>query len=166
MDIFTYEAQDSLGVLSGPTKVTVQILSDQPDFKMTMNYELGMHCTGFEFAYCCVLPPYNSIVAQITKPQTIPTRGRARNQAAAFPRLLDATEDPATKDGLGRETVLRDLELDGAGNFKRYQVKYFHDAQPRLEGKGKPQSTTLISDVEGATLFYHRTKVDSAAIGA
>ena len=35
-----------------------------------MNYELGMHCTGFEFAYCCVLPPYNSILAQVVKPQT------------------------------------------------------------------------------------------------
>ena len=167
VDIFTYEAQDSLGVLSGPTKVTVQILSDQPDYKMTMNYELGMHCTGFEFAYCCVLPPYNSIVAQITKPQTIPDAGGSGpyNQAAAFPRLLDATEDPATKDDLGRETVLRDLELDGAGNFKRYQVKYYHDAQPRLEGQGAPQGSTLISDVEGNSLFYHDSIVDSAAVG-
>ena len=31
-------------------------------FNIMMNYELGMHCTGFEFAYCCVLPVYNSII--------------------------------------------------------------------------------------------------------
>jgi hypothetical protein len=167
VDTFTYQAQDADGNLSNVAIVSVQILSDQPDFKMTMNYELGMHCTGFEFAYCCVLPPYNSIVAQITRPQTIttPPGDNPSNQAAAFPRLLDATDDPATKDGLGRETVLRDLELDSAGNFKRYQVKYYHDAQPRVEGQGKPQIDTLISDVEGNSLLYHGTRADSAAIG-
>jgi len=160
VDTFTYTVEDAVGEQATGT-VTVQILSDQPDYKMTMNYELGMHCTGFEFAYCCVLPPYNSIVAQITKPQT----GDA-NQAELFPRLLDATEDPATKDGLGRETVLRDLELDASGNFKRYQVKYFHDAQPRLEGQGAPQGSTLISDVEGNSMFYYDSVVDGAAVGA
>jgi hypothetical protein len=174
IDTFTYQAEDAAGNLSAPATVAVQILSDQPDYKMTMNYELGMHCTGFEFAYCCVLPPYNSIVAQITKPQTAPTVSGQGGEpdpgsngvADQFPRLLDATEDPATKDGLGRETVLRDLDLDGAGNFKRYQVKYFHDAQPRAEGQGKPQTSTLVSDVEGNSLLYTASRGDSAAIGA
>ena len=43
--------------------------TNQPkaDFVIPMNYELGMHCTGFEFAYCCVLPAYNSILAQVIK---------------------------------------------------------------------------------------------------
>ncbi|MCG8023377.1 MAG: hypothetical protein JAZ02_05270 [Candidatus Thiodiazotropha endolucinida] len=36
-------------------------LRPKNSFNIMMNYELGMHCTGFEFAYCCVLPPYNSI---------------------------------------------------------------------------------------------------------
>ena len=165
---FTYQARDSQGNLSAPAIVSVQILSDQPDYKMTMNYELGMHCTGFEFAYCCVLPPYNSIVAQITKPQTIPTpNGRnPSNPAAAFPRLLDAS-DTEGLDLLNRETVLRDLSLDGAGNFKKYQVKYYHDAQPRVEGQGKPTlpGQTLISNAEGNSLLYHGTRADSAAIG-
>ncbi len=166
VDTFTYQAQDALGELSAPATVAVQILSDQPDFKMTMNYELGMHCTGFEFAYCCVLPPYNSIVAQITKPQTLPTNGGQApdNQAALFPRLLDAS-DTVGLDLLARETVLRDLELDGAGEFKKYQVRYYHDAQPRLEGQGKPQTSTLISDAEGNSLLYTDTRADSAAIG-
>ena len=38
-------------------------------FNIMMNYELGMHCTGFEFSYCCVLPPYNSILAQVVRTQ-------------------------------------------------------------------------------------------------
>jgi len=37
------------------------------DYVIPMNYELGMHCTGFDFSYCCVLPPYNSVLAQIIK---------------------------------------------------------------------------------------------------
>ncbi|MBT8117102.1 MAG: hypothetical protein KJO66_04675, partial [Gammaproteobacteria bacterium] len=79
--------------------------------------------------------------------------------------MLVASEEPATKHGLGRETVLRDLELDGAGNFKRYQVKYFHDAQPRADGQGKPQTSTLVSDIEGNSILYHASRGDSAAIG-
>ena len=55
--------------------------------------------------------------------------------------------------------MLRDLELDGAGNFKRYQVKYYHDAQPRADGQGKPhRASTLISDVEGNSLLYHASR--------
>ena len=37
------------------------------DYLILINYELGMHCTGFDFSYCCVLPPYNSILAQVVK---------------------------------------------------------------------------------------------------
>ncbi|MBF0171128.1 MAG: hypothetical protein HQK87_08580 [Nitrospinae bacterium] len=37
------------------------------DYVISINYELGMHCTGFDFSYCCVLPPYNSILTQIVK---------------------------------------------------------------------------------------------------
>jgi len=37
------------------------------DFLIFTNYELGMHCTGFDFSYCCVLPPFNSIQAQAVK---------------------------------------------------------------------------------------------------
>jgi len=44
--------------------------SDTPpprDYLIMINYELGMHCTGFDMSYCCVLPPYNSIQAQVIK---------------------------------------------------------------------------------------------------
>ncbi len=34
------------------------------DYNIFINYELGMHCVGFEMSYCCVIPPYNSIQAQ------------------------------------------------------------------------------------------------------
>jgi hypothetical protein len=40
------------------------------EYNITLNYELGMHCTGFDFTYCCVLPPYNSIQSQVIKTAT------------------------------------------------------------------------------------------------
>jgi len=131
----------------------------QTDFKIMMNYELGMHCTGFEFAYCCVLPVYNSILAQVVKP----------NQSAAqhggdFPMLMEGDPNEGL-DALGRETVVRDKgELDASGNFKKYVLKYWHDAQPRNDGRGKEQTSTLISAVEGNSLMAWNTRFDSAAL--
>ena len=81
---------------------------------------------------------------------------------AAF--LRDWPSAVARTIGQEVKAVFEALELDGAGNFKRYQVKYFHDAQPRLEGQGAPQGSTLISDVEDKSLLYHGTRADSAAI--
>jgi hypothetical protein len=76
------------------------------DYVILVHSELGMHCTGFDFSYCCVLPPYNSILAQVVR--TDPARG---------PRLLGASaEDP-------------EVMLDGARALK---LAYTHaDAQGR-----------------------------------
>ena len=78
------------------------------DFVIPMNYELGMHCTGFEFAYCCVLPPYNSILAQVIK-----TEGAGLKQ----PVILEGDPNVGKDAILKRETVVRDPELDADGNF-------------------------------------------------
>ena len=32
-----------------------------------IHHELGMHCGGFDTSYCCILPPFNSVLAQIVK---------------------------------------------------------------------------------------------------
>lgn len=126
-----------------------------------MNYELGMHCTGFEFAYCCVLPPYNSIIAQVVKTQ----RSNSSGDAGQFAKLIEG--DPNVgKDALGRETVLRDPDLDNSGKPQKYVLVYHHDAQPRNDGRGKPQSSTLISAEEGNSLFMWSTAYDRAAKNA
>ncbi|MGD8936399.1 MAG: PKD domain-containing protein, partial [Thiogranum sp.] len=122
-DSFTYIAVDSLGVQSDPATVNINILSDQPDYKIMMNYELGMHCTGFEFAYCCVLPPYNSILAQVVKPQATSNPDSGDD----FPRLLEGSHEVGT-DGLGRPTVVQAGALDGNGDYQTYMLEYFHDA--------------------------------------
>jgi mono/diheme cytochrome c family protein len=36
-------------------------------YNIFINYELGMHCVGFDVSYCCVIPPYNSVQAQAFK---------------------------------------------------------------------------------------------------
>jgi len=57
-----------LGTAQAETGVSAVKEQDPPrDYLILINYELGMHCTGFDFAYCCVLPPYNSILAQVVK---------------------------------------------------------------------------------------------------
>jgi len=162
LDQFTYVAVDADGVSSDPTTVTIQTLSKQVDFKITMNYELGMHCTGFEFAYCCVLPPYNSIVSQVIKPaQGDAAANEEEDFVDGFPRLLEG--DPNVgRDGLNRETVVRDWDHND-NSFKKYQLRYYHDAQPRQEGNtGKPNESTLISAAEGNSLQYFNTVFDSA----
>jgi hypothetical protein len=36
-------------------------------YNIFINYELGMHCVGFDVSYCCIIPPYNSIQAQAVR---------------------------------------------------------------------------------------------------
>jgi hypothetical protein len=161
IDQFTYVAVDANGDTSDPATVVLQTLSKQVDFKMFMNYELGMHCTGFEFAYCCVLPPYNSIVAQVIKPAQGDPATADDTFVDGFPRLLEGSPTEGL-DGLNRETVVRDWDHT-TSSFKKYQLRYYHDAQPRQEGNtGKPNTSTLISAAEGNSLQYFNTVFDSA----
>ncbi len=128
----------------------------QKAFIIPMNYELGMHCTGFEFAYCCVLPPYNSIIAQVVK----------TDKGGGFPDTLEADHSVGL-DFLGRPTVVRDKELDANGNFKKYMLTYWHDAQPRNDDpNGKNQTSRLISNVEGNSLLMWQTVFDGADVDA
>jgi len=160
----TASVADSKGAIGSATKsITIQsaVTGGEPKnaFNIMMNYELGMHCTGFEFSYCCVLPPYNSILAQVVKTE------KGAGGSGGYPQLLEA--DPTIVDGLGRPYVVRDPALDGSGKFKKYVLRYWHDAQPRDAGEeGAPQSTTLISQVEGNSLLMWNTVFDSATVGA
>jgi hypothetical protein len=37
------------------------------EYLISVHFDLGMHCTGFDFSYCCILPPYNGILAQAVR---------------------------------------------------------------------------------------------------
>ena len=95
---------------SDKASVAVDTSKPKNDYNITINYELGMHCTGFDFTYCCVLPPYNSVQSQVIKTATGPKK---------FPELLEAdSADP---------TVL----VDGK---KRYKLAYGHIDNTYSEG--------------------------------
>ncbi len=98
------------------------------DYAILVHSELGMHCTGFDFTYCCVLPPYNSVLAQIV-----------RTDAGSGPRLLQA--DPQDAEVL----------LDGA---RRIKLAYKHeDAQGLPNTHSEHQKMVYWgADYEGRTL--------------
>ncbi len=52
-------------------------------YNVFINYELGMHCVGFEMSYCCVIPPYNSIQAQAV----------SSGKSGELPKLLSPADD-------------------------------------------------------------------------
>ncbi|MEJ2394953.1 MAG: hypothetical protein P8Z77_09260 [Candidatus Thiodiazotropha sp.] len=93
----------------GPT-VAADPAKPKNDYNITINYELGMHCTGFDFTYCCVLPPYNSVQSQVVK-----TSDAKRH----FPELLEAAEDEP------------DVLVDGK---KRFKLAYGHIDNNYSEG--------------------------------
>lgn len=83
------------------------------DYLISINYELGMHCTGFDFTYCCVLPPYNSVQAQVIR------NGRLDSGPDKLPMVLAA--DPANHEVL----------IDGK---KRFKLHYEHAGNSYSEG--------------------------------
>ncbi len=94
------------------------------DYNITVNYELGMHCTGFDFTYCCVLPPYNSVQSQVIKTATGPKK---------YPELLESDE----KD--------HGVLVDGK---KRFKLAYGHIDNTYSEG-GKLSYWNVPYDVNG-----------------
>ena len=67
-----YDARPPFGVdLLEPVKVNpgvegkdTAVYNPKNPYNIFINYELGMHCVGFDISYCCIIPPYNSIQAQ------------------------------------------------------------------------------------------------------
>jgi hypothetical protein len=94
-----------------------------PAYRIFINYELGMHCTGFDFSYCCILPPYNSIQAQVVR--------------VGEPPLLLAQHDPHDP------TVL--IEPDTG---RRLRLRYGFDDNTFSEGS-KLRYWTTAYDIDG-----------------
>jgi|GEM_PF-1751252 hypothetical protein len=42
----------------------ITVYNPRNPYNILINYELGMHCVGFDVSYCYVIPPYNSVQAQ------------------------------------------------------------------------------------------------------
>jgi len=100
--------------------VAADVSKPKNDYNITINYELGMHCTGFDFSYCCVLPPYNSVQSQVIKT----ARGKKR-----WPELVEADEDDPSilVDGRKRMKLAYghvDNTYSEGGKLKYWDVRY------------------------------------------
>ncbi len=122
--------QTTSQVASTPTK-------PKNDYNITINYELGMHCTGFDFTYCCVLPPYNSVQSQVIKTAT----GKRR-----YPELLEADEEDHS------------ILVDGK---KRFKLAYGHIDNTYSEGN-KLKYWDVPYDVNGNGRYEKNENVANA----
>ena len=118
---------------------TKAMSTDKPknEYNITINYELGMHCTGFDFSYCCVLPPYNSVQAQVIKTATGDKK---------FPELLEAADDDAS------------VLVDG---HKRMKLAYGHVGNTYSEG-GKLTYWGVPYDINGDGKYENGETVANA----
>ncbi len=107
------------------------------DYNISINYELGMHCTGFDFSYCCVLPPYNSVQAQVIK--TAP-------EDDEWPEMLGADEEDPT------------VLVDGD---KRMKLAYGHIDNTYSEGS-KLKYWAVPYDIDGDGQYGPKENVANA----
>ena len=75
-------------------------------YSIFINYELGMHCVGFDISYCCIIPPYNSIQAQAVQ----------AGLGGGLPRLL------TPGDGVKLQYSIRDNTYSEGNKMKYWQV--------------------------------------------
>jgi mono/diheme cytochrome c family protein len=76
-------------------------------YNIFINYELGMHCVGFDISYCCVIPPYNSVQAQALKAGT----------GGGLPMLL------APDDGYSLYYHIKDNSYSEGNKMKYWEVR-------------------------------------------
>lgn len=112
-----------------PTVTPGRVVGMPPrDYVILVHSELGMHCTGFDFTYCCVLPPYNSVLAQVIR-----------------------TERSGRVELLGADPTDHEVLLDGE---RRLRLTYAHeDAQGRPNTHSEHKKMVYWgADYDGRTL--------------
>ena len=93
------------------------IYGPKNNYNVFINYELGMHCVGFDMSYCCVIPPYNSIQAQIVKSSSSNILPQLIDNTAAirpFYFIRDNTYSEGNK--MNYWGVAKDVDRDGLFN--------------------------------------------------
>ncbi len=122
-------------------------------YNIFVNYELGMHCVGFDMSYCCVIPPYNSIQAQVVR----------SGSGGTIPRLLSPFDDVKlyyyTRDNSYSEGnkmrywgVSKDVDGDGhfdspgdnMANYVWTHLFIYKDLEGTLPAKAAPKDRLRI----------------------
>ncbi len=89
-------------------------------YAIFINYELGMHCVGFDISYCCVIPPYNSIQAQAVR----------TGRHGGLPTLL------SPNDGLQLYYSVRDNSYSEGNKMRYWQVAKDVHGDGRMDEPG------------------------------
>jgi len=98
----------------------VKAYNPKNDYNAFINYELGMHCVGFEMSYCCVIPPYNSIQSQAIR----------AGKNGALPKLL--TPD----DNVKLYYYTKDNSYSEGNKMKYWSVAKDVDGNGRMDDPG------------------------------
>ena len=85
---------------------TMTLYDPRDPYAIFINYELGMHCVGFDISYCCVIPPYNSIQAQAVR----------TGAGGGLPHLL------SPGDGMSLAYSVKDNSYSEGNKMKYWQV--------------------------------------------
>ncbi len=85
-------------------------------YNIFVNYELGMHCVGFDISYCCVIPPYNSIQAQVVRSGIDGTSPRLLSPSDGI-KLYYYTKDNSYSEGNKMRYWSVPKDVDGDGHF-------------------------------------------------
>ncbi|MCF6201173.1 MAG: cytochrome c3 family protein [Hydrogenimonas sp.] len=111
-------------------------------YNIFVNYELGMHCVGFDMSYCCVIPPYNSIQAQAVR------SGRGGDT----PRLLSPF------DGVKLYYYTKDNSYSEGNKMRYWSVAKDVDGDGHLDSPGDNMANYvwthlfIYKDLEGTLL--------------
>ncbi len=116
---FTYDLLKPSPSKGGPGK-SVTLYDPQHPYAIFINYELGMHCVGFDISYCCVIPPYNSIQAQALKTGT----------GGDMPHLL------SPDDGVKLSYSVRDNSYSEGNKMKYWAVPKEVRGNGKMDGPG------------------------------
>ncbi|MGZ7065340.1 MAG: hypothetical protein ACXVI6_03185, partial [Candidatus Aminicenantales bacterium] len=68
--------------VAGTPASAEKLFNPKNPYNIFINYELGMHCVGFDVSYCCIIPPYSSIQAQALR----------TGENGALPELLSPSD--------------------------------------------------------------------------
>jgi len=114
------------------------------DYRIFIHYELGMHCTGFDFSYCCILPPYNSIQAQVVRVGEMPARLGAD---PADPKVVVEPDSP-------RRFRLRYRVVDNS--FSEFAKLLYWEAMFDIDGDGDDRENgETVSNAEWTHLYLY-----------
>lgn len=96
------------------------LFSPKDPYAIFVNYELGMHCVGFDISSCCVIPPYNSVQAQAVR----------TGEGGARPRLL------SPDDGVSLAYAIRGNTYSEGNKMRYWAVPKDVDGNGRMDDPG------------------------------